>query len=48
MSGIGIVNVDERMRMMYGEAYGLIYEGEKGKFARVTIHIPKEVEKKNV
>lgn len=45
MSGIGIVNVDERLRMTYGEGYGLIYEGEKGKFARVTIHIPKEMEK---
>ena len=48
MSGVGIVNVDERMRMTYGDEYGLIYEGEKGKFARVTIHIPKELEKKNV
>lgn len=46
MSGVGIVNVDERMRMTYGEEYGLIYEGEKGKFARVTIHIPKEWEKR--
>lgn len=46
MSGVGIINVDERMRMTYGEEYGLIYEGEKGKFARVTIHIPKEWEKR--
>lgn len=42
LSGIGIINVDERLRMTYGEDYGLIYEGEKGKFARVTIHIPKD------
>ena len=42
LSGIGIMNVDERLRMTYGEDYGLIYEGEKGKFARVTIHIPKD------
>ncbi len=46
MSGVGIVNVDERIRMTYGEEYGLIYEGEKGKFARVTIHIPKEWEER--
>lgn len=48
MSGIGINNVDDRLRMTYGDGYGLIYEGEKGEFARVTIHIPKEVEKKHV
>lgn len=42
LSGIGIMNVDEQLRMTYGEDYGLIYEGEKGKFARVTIHIPKD------
>lgn len=42
MSGIGVANVDERLRMMYGKKYGLIFEGEKGRFARVIIHIPKE------
>ena len=42
MSGIGVANVDERLRMMYGKNYGLIFEGEKGRFARVIIHIPKE------
>lgn len=42
MSGIGVTNVDDRLRMMYGKEYGLIFEGETGKFARVTIHIPKE------
>ena len=42
MSGIGVVNVDERLKMTYGQNYGLIYEGKKGSFTRVTIHIPKE------
>lgn len=42
LSGIGIINVDERLRMTYGEEYGLIFEGKKGEYARVTIHIPKE------
>lgn len=42
MSGIGVANVDDRLRMMYGKKYGLIFEGEKGRFARVIIHIPKE------
>lgn len=42
MSGIGISNVDERLKMTYGEEYHLIYEGKKGEFTRITIHIPKE------
>ena len=42
MSGIGVTNVDDRLRMMYGREYGLSFEGETGRFARVTIHIPKE------
>lgn len=42
LSGVGIVNVDERLKMTYGSGYGLIYEGKKGEFTRVTIHIPKE------
>lgn len=43
MSGIGVVNVDERLKMTYGQNYGLIYEGEKGRFTRVTIHIPRKM-----
>ena len=43
MSGIGVVNVDERLKMTYGQNYGLIYEGEKGSFTRVTIHIPRKM-----
>ncbi len=42
MSGIGISNVNERLKMTYGSKYGLIYEAKKGCFTRVIIHIPKE------
>ncbi len=42
MSGIGIGNVDERLKMTYGKQYGLICEGKKGSFTRITIHIPAE------
>lgn len=42
MSGIGIVNVHERLKMIYGERYGLFYESEKGIGTRVTVRIPEE------
>lgn len=45
MSGIGVTNVDERLKLIYGPDYGLIFEGEEGKFTRVTIHIPMETGK---
>lgn len=43
MSGIGIANVDTRLKLHYGPQYGLRYESSPGEFTRVTIHIPKEV-----
>ena len=42
MSGIGVSNVDARLKLNYGSSYGLTYESAPGKFTRVTIHIPKE------
>lgn len=47
LSGIGVSNVDARLKLNYGDAYGLTYESSPGEFTRVTIHIPKE-EKVNV
>lgn len=42
LSGIGVSNVDARLKLHYGPSYGLIYESSPGEFTRVTIHIPKE------
>ncbi len=42
VSGIGISNVDERLKMNYGQEYGLSYESKKGRYTRVTVHIPKQ------
>ncbi len=42
MSGIGVSNVDTRLKLNYGPEYGLIYESSPGEYTRVTIHIPKE------
>ncbi len=44
LSGIGVSNVDARLKLHYGASYGLIYESSPGEFTRVTVHIPKEEE----
>lgn len=42
LSGIGVSNVDARLKLHYGASYGLSYESSPGEFTRATIHIPKE------
>ena len=42
---IGLRNVDERLRMLYGEAYRLHIESEPGKGTRIVFKIPLEREK---
>lgn len=44
MSGIGVGNVDARLRMVYGEQYGLLYESRKNEYTRVIVHLPYETE----
>lgn len=43
LSGIGVANVDSRLRLVYGERYGISIESELGRFTRATVRIPKEV-----
>ncbi|MCH0539734.1 histidine kinase [Streptomyces sp. MUM 203J] len=40
-SGIGLPNVDERLRQVYGDAYGLVVETGVGAGMKVTIRVPK-------
>ncbi len=42
MNGIGVSNVDTRLKFQYGEGYGLTYESAPDQYTRVTIHIPRE------
>ncbi|MFF9868960.1 histidine kinase [Streptomyces sp. NPDC013953] len=40
-SGIGLSNVDERLRQVYGDAYGLVVETGMGAGMKVTVRVPK-------
>jgi anti-sigma regulatory factor (Ser/Thr protein kinase) len=41
-NGIGLRNVDERLRLLYGDAYRLAVDSRAGEGTRVVIHIPLE------
>lgn len=43
MSGIGLPNVDRRLKLVYGEEYGLTIESEIDQFTKVTISLPLEI-----
>lgn len=40
--GIGLENVNRRIKLFYGSQYGIKIESEKGKFTRVHVDIPPE------
>lgn len=42
MSGIGLANVDRRIKLAYGEDYGLKVDSVEGEFTRVTVVTPLE------
>lgn len=39
-SGVGVINVHNRIQLMFGEEYGLKVESEADEGTKVTIHIP--------
>jgi two-component system LytT family sensor kinase len=39
--GIGLANVDARLRQIYGEEYGLVVESELDAGTRVNLRLPK-------
>lgn len=43
LSGIGVKNVDERLKLIYGDNFGLSIESVVGIYTRVNIKIPKTV-----
>lgn len=40
-TGIGLLNVDERLRQVFGDAYGLVIETGVGAGTRITVRLPK-------
>ena len=42
MSGIGLPNVERRIKLNYGEQYGLTIESEPGRYTEITVKIPLE------
>ena len=41
-AGMGIRNVDERLRYTFGEGYGLVIESEEGAYTAITIRLPRD------
>lgn len=44
MSGMGIANVNSRLKLVYGGTCGLSYESKLGEYTKVSVRIPKEVD----
>ncbi|MEU7900111.1 histidine kinase [Nonomuraea sp. NPDC049152] len=40
-SGVGLANVDERLRQVYGDEYGIVVETAQGAGTKVNIRVPK-------
>ncbi len=40
-TGIGLLNVDERLRQVYGDDYGLVIETRVGAGMKITLRLPK-------
>lgn len=45
-TGIGVKNVDDRLKLIYGENYGIDIQSEEGKGTTITILIPLKTEEK--
>ena len=41
LDGIGVANVDGRLRATFGDAYGLTIESKPGRGTRATMLLPK-------
>lgn len=44
MSSIGMANVDRRIKLTYGENYGLSIDSQLGKYTEITVKVPLEFE----
>ena len=42
MTGVGVRNIDERIKLLYGSGYGLSFESEKGVYTKAVVRIKAE------
>ena len=42
MSGIGLPNVDQRIKLVYGDAYGLTISSQVGEYTEILVKLPIE------
>ncbi|MOA17760.1 Sensor histidine kinase YehU [compost metagenome] len=42
-SGLGLKNIEERIKLLYGEEYGIAVESEPGEGTKVTLILPYEM-----
>ena len=47
MSGIGLPNVDQRIKLVYGDEYGLRIKSQVGEYTEILVTLPIEYEKEN-
>lgn len=47
MSGIGLPNVDQRIKLVYGDEYGLRIKSQVGEYTEILATLPIEYEKEN-
>nr|WP_317363658.1 sensor histidine kinase [uncultured Blautia sp.] len=47
MSGIGLPNVDQRIKLVYGNEYGLRIKSQVGEYTEILVTLPIEYEKEN-
>ncbi len=48
MSGIGLPNVDRRIKLVYGQEYGLAIDSEVGGYTCVTVSLPLEFQERKI
>ena len=46
-NGVGVPNVQKRLKLYYGDKYGITYESKVGIGTRATIRIPQRGDREN-
>ena len=42
MTGVGVRNINDRIRLVYGRGYGLSFESEKGVYTKAIVRVRAE------